>query len=241
MKSSVFGVTFFILLFLGAVVWQAVKPASPSFVVRYRLTLEIDTPQGLRQGSSVIETAVYMSKGKALLSEASGDRVETKGEAVFVDLGNGKNVIALLTSGPKGDWADWHRYFLLGVFSPSREREIRLADLASVSGTVTVDMTTNLRGSPVLPTIITFTDTNDPLSAKVLGSKLDYVQALGEGFAFRRATVEIVPSDTPIAQGIEARLPMILSKLIAQAKIPGQLEYPNDPYKAKSGQFMRGF
>jgi hypothetical protein len=224
MKAAVLAVTALILLLLGAFVWKALQPASPSFVLRYRLTLEIDTPQGLRQGSSVIETAVFMSTGKALLSEASGDRVETKGEAVFVDLGEGKNVIALLTGGPKGEWADWHRYFLLGVFRSATRKDLGLEDLPGLSGTAIVDETTRLSGDPLMPTIVTFADINDPSSAKVLRWRHDYSQAFGEGYALRRATVEMVPRGTPVTHEIKERLSWIDdSKIIDN---PGWMSLP---------------
>jgi hypothetical protein len=243
MKSAVIVV---ILLTGAAFIWNAVQPATPTFVLRYRLTLEIDTPNGLRQGSSVIETAVYISKGKALLSEASGDRVETTGEAVFVDLGENKNVIALLTGGPKGDWADWHRYFLLGAFSHARQKDVKLSELSTISGTAIVDEATELRGSPLIPTIMTFTDTTDPASAKILRWKQDYTQSFGAGFGFRRAKVEVVPNTTPITRGIEQRLPWWNGSFpwLKQSS-PGSMIYvdtrTDDQFRWNKEQFRRNF
>jgi hypothetical protein len=240
MKSAVLAVTALILLLLGAFVWNALQPASPSFVLRYRLTLEIETPQGLRQGSSVIETDVYINKNKAMLSEASGDRVETKGEAVFVDLGNGKNVIALLTGGPKGEWADWHRYFLLGVFRSATRKDRGLEDLAGLSGTAIVDETTRLSGDPLMPTIVTLADINDPVSAKILRWQHDYQQTFGVGYALRRATVEIVPNSMPVTKGIEARLPGLLDPEKWNAPLRA-LPWNVDRIRVGTGSFKRNF
>ena len=60
--------------------------------LRYRITLEIDTPSGLKTGSSVLE---YEYPSKTGLSY---------GQAPFVDLGNGRYVFALIDqmSGPWG-------------------------------------------------------------------------------------------------------------------------------------------
>ena len=72
------------------------KPEFPDY--RYRLTVEVDTPQGLRTGSSVIEVHSVREHGymERLLTTA-------KGEAVAVDLPGGKVLFALLT-GENGSW-----------------------------------------------------------------------------------------------------------------------------------------
>jgi hypothetical protein len=52
--------------------------------LRYRITVEIDTPSGLKTGSSVLENEVDSRNGLAF------------GEAPMVDLGNGRFVFALI-------------------------------------------------------------------------------------------------------------------------------------------------
>jgi hypothetical protein len=69
----------------------------PTYSHRYRLTIEVETPQGLRSASSVIEA--QMTKIPVLLS-GGGARPSFAGDAPFVDLGGGKNVVALLARGP---------------------------------------------------------------------------------------------------------------------------------------------
>ncbi len=59
---------------------------------RYRMTVEIDTPQGVRTGSSVIEVAT--SQGSGVPNRNLGYRV--RGEAVAVDLPARQTVFALL-------------------------------------------------------------------------------------------------------------------------------------------------
>jgi len=44
-----------ILLAVGLAVWAVMAFAFPTYTHRYRLTIEVDTPQGVRSGSSVIE------------------------------------------------------------------------------------------------------------------------------------------------------------------------------------------
>jgi hypothetical protein len=78
------------LLFLVLFIRTAVNANEP----RFRLSLEIDTPTGLKSGSSVI-TASFQETSWGL-PEATGVRSYLRGEAVFVDLGGGKSVIMLL-------------------------------------------------------------------------------------------------------------------------------------------------
>jgi hypothetical protein len=67
---------------------------SPSGRIRYRMTVEVDTPDGVKSGSSVIESVI--TKGPRT-GEASGISYAVKGEAVAVDLGNGQLLFALLS------------------------------------------------------------------------------------------------------------------------------------------------
>jgi len=75
----------------------------PTYTYRYRLALEVETPDGIRSGSSVIEVRYEM------FSEFNGrDHVSRVfGEAVFVDLGQRKNLVGLLAAGPSGEDVDY--------------------------------------------------------------------------------------------------------------------------------------
>ena len=73
----------------------------PNYTNRFRLTIEVQTPDGIRSGSSVIETTFFKS-GDWGPVEARGVRTQAKGEAIFVDLGHGKNLLAILGFGPSG-------------------------------------------------------------------------------------------------------------------------------------------
>jgi hypothetical protein len=71
---------------------------------RYRLSVDVETPDGMRSGSSVIEVRYEMFP--ELLTER--DHISRVfGEAVFVDLGQGKNLIGMLASGPSGEDIDY--------------------------------------------------------------------------------------------------------------------------------------
>ena len=90
------------LMSLGLTGCAQAEDATPDY--RYRLTVEIDTPQGLRSGSSVIE--VEQSMGSTAMS-GFGRRLarRVRGEAVAVDLPDGRTLFALLRSDDNYDWA----------------------------------------------------------------------------------------------------------------------------------------
>ena len=74
-------------------------------VHRYRLTIEADTPDGPRDGSSVIEVE---RRTRPAWIPAPGPRTEyrVRGEAVFVDLGSGRNLVAGLAHGENAEDVD---------------------------------------------------------------------------------------------------------------------------------------
>lgn len=71
--------------------------AYKSDTFRYRLTVEVETPQGLRTGSSVIEVELSQPRDSArTLPQARKILREFRGEAVAVDLPGGRTLFALL-------------------------------------------------------------------------------------------------------------------------------------------------
>lgn len=68
----------------------------PTCTFRYRLTAEVLTPEGIKTGSSVIE--VSYSSTHPLPNPGRWRADTVTGEAVYVDLGHGKNLFILLGS-----------------------------------------------------------------------------------------------------------------------------------------------
>ncbi len=69
---------------------------------RYRLTVEVDTPEGVKTGSSVIEVETAIS-GPNNIPNPGSLYTEARGEAVTIDLGERGLVFALLQS----EWSAW--------------------------------------------------------------------------------------------------------------------------------------
>lgn len=77
-----------------ALVFGFFKLNYPTCTFRYKLTAEVMTPDGLKTGSSVIE--VSYSSVHPLPNPGRWRADKVTGEAVYVDLGGGKNLFVLL-------------------------------------------------------------------------------------------------------------------------------------------------
>ena len=175
---------------------------------KYRLTVEVQTPDGVRSASGVM--AVHVGTNLHLLPEAPGGS-SAKGDAIFVDLGDGRNLIATLTHGRNGLHFDGMNYLAMNAFAEAG-RKVQFNDVARLRGKV--DIYGNL-----LPTLVTFGDVANPNTARVLDPG-DLEPVFGTGFQLNRVTLEMVPVGLwpldfggPLGQsvtrGIEKKLPWI--------------------------------
>ena len=85
---------------LAAAVWAAQlwwHWMYPVAQFRYKLTVEVMTPDGLKSGSSVIEVRYSSSHPLPNPGRYYNDAL-VAGEAVYVDLGQGKNLFVLLST-----------------------------------------------------------------------------------------------------------------------------------------------
>src|SRR5258708_4464592 len=119
---------------------------------KYRLTVEVETPQGVKSAAGVM--AIYKDR----ISVAGiGGGVSTKGDAIFVDLGGGRNVIALVVHGKDGLEFDGMSHLALNVFAPAGE-EVPFNQIKELSGKLPVT-------GPLIPTLSTFSGLAAPLLA----------------------------------------------------------------------------
>lgn len=163
---------------------------------RYRMTVEVDTPQGLRTGSSVIEVEVSDS-GPNSFPEA-GLNTKVRGEAVAVDLPGGKVLFALLSSPTSADAASGYAY-----------KALRPPQYGGDYGFIerTKEMK-RLRRLGVLrrddyPMLATFRDLADPTSVERVDPD-DLESIFGKGISLRRITVRM--TDEAVTMDIENRL-----------------------------------
>jgi hypothetical protein len=178
----------------------------------FRLSVEIDTPDGARKSASVISITCNGVPFFPIGMLAFYGSCSIKGDAPFVDLGNGKNAIMLL---------DFENY--LAAKALGRDTVKFYANAPNWVG-----LKAELK-PPLIPTLVTFIDINEPASARVVyatGTRnlapipgtgafktepavlVDRIaETFGPGYAFHSASIEMVPASTPVTRGIEGRLP----------------------------------
>jgi len=173
---------------------------------KYRLTVEVTTPAGIKTGSAILAVVPDRNYNRS-------GRTTTRGEAVLVDLGQGKNVVVLLAhqQGAKLDLDDI-KYVALRAYGIARGNRVSFKDMSRQSGVVPVQ-------GELTPVLVSFGDLGDPNTARRVAS--DKAEAiLGEGYAIRGFSAEVVPNGfwpidfggalgEPVTRGIEAKLPWL--------------------------------
>jgi hypothetical protein len=173
---------------------------------KYRLTVEVETPEGVKSASGVM--AVHPDR-----SYSRGGRTQTKGDAILVDLGGGRNLVALLAHIDDGKLdLDGINYVPLRAYGAAGGKRVTFNDLNRLTGMVPVR-------DALIPVLVTFTDPKNPGSVGLVVPD-DVEATLGKGFRLHAITAEVVPNGVwpldfggplgaPVTRGIEARLPWL--------------------------------
>ncbi|MBR1120619.1 hypothetical protein JQ628_03745 [Bradyrhizobium lablabi] len=170
---------------------------------KYRMTVEVETPEGVKSGSGIL--AVTPDRGYSRKG-----RTSTSGDAVSVDLGAGKNLVALLAHVEDGKIdLDATNYVALRAYGAAAGRRVNFNDMSKQTGIVPV------KGA-LIPALVTFADPADPATARTVPPDAPEA-ALGKGYRLRGITAEVVPNGfwpidfggplgEPVTRGIAARL-----------------------------------
>jgi hypothetical protein len=177
----------------GLVGWYG--QAYPTYTYRFRMTVEVDVGGEIRSGSSIIE--VRNSKQPQFLPEVGPVAAAARGDAVYVDLGQGRNVVATLTFGATGERPRFET-LVPKVFRIAMD-DAGLKRLGELRGS------RELTGEDI-PTLVSFADPNDPNSVRVVGVN-EFDQVFGPGVQFKRVYIEMTTD--PLTRGIERRLPWV--------------------------------
>lgn len=186
-------VVVFVLMATSAV-WAITDYIIPK-TWNYKVTVNIDTPEGVKSGSAVREVSNYTNIASWINPDVASRSTSVKGEAVVIDLGKRGVVFALV-----GHDSYRELYSAFPVKAP-----------ASIEGTVYYDSlkpstTAELKDVRARPKLVTFENLNDPKTIKpIYYGKMEGV--LGEGVRLKSITVEI--TDEPVTWGIEKWLPWI--------------------------------
>jgi hypothetical protein len=211
-----------VVLIGGAIAWW--KVSYPTYTYRYRMTVEVIVDGAVRSGSSVREVRIDK---QPQFGSAPPQVSRVRGEAVFIDLGDGRNLIALLASGPTAKDVNYSYNVVPAAFGLTFD-DRDLAKLSSLRG---------VRPLSRWPTFVTLADPNDPKTARVVTD--DFEQVFGPGVHPRSVVVE--PTDAPITWRIEEKMPETIRRLREEAR-KLQVMMPNDPYKPHLGHFIaRGY
>lgn len=165
---------------------------------RFRMTVEVDTPEGLRTGSSVYQVSAWNTG--SMLPDASKRKRRLIGEAVAVDLPDGQKLFALLKVNEFDDLAE----LSMVAFDPAYandyvESAFRIKQGRGVKTKAVVRPGFN-------PMLVTFRDISDPKTVEqVNASHLD--TNFGKGVRLKRITVQL--TDDPVTMDIERSLPWL--------------------------------
>ncbi|MCB2077622.1 MAG: hypothetical protein KDE55_07980 [Novosphingobium sp.] len=165
---------------------------------RFEMTVEVETPDGLKTGSSVY--AVRAGNKTRLTSEEGTRSLSQRGEAVAVDVAPGKTLFALLkTNAHWGDVASLSMQALDPRFTKRYDSVGTAARLAARDATAPPAIV----DPAIYPMLVTFTDIDDPTSVQLVDPD-DLAATFGDGYALKRITVRI--TDAPVTTEIERRL-----------------------------------
>lgn len=183
---------------------------------RYRLTVEVETPEGLKTGSSVVEVSTSTTSSISIPSPGAV-RHRLSGEAVTIDLGQRGTLFALLRSDVDVDWATNLLFRLAPEVGAVRDENGRYDSDASFRARYEAMLQNRrlivlpktfhhirvLRDMPARPMLVRFRDVTDPTTVERVDPD-DLAASFGEGVKLRRVTVQL--TDDPVTTGIEERL-----------------------------------
>jgi|CXWL01.1.fsa_nt_gi hypothetical protein len=191
MKTLIF-IAVVIGLYVG---WEAVVNNGSW---KYKLTLVVETPEGLKTGSAVRK--VYAYRDPVILQFLPSlvyGHASVKGEAVLVDLGERGVLFALLKGKDNNDYG----YNIIFSEFPSGVR----------GGTTPegIKFYSNLKAKKDLdfdkiPMLVRFRDINDPKSVELVDPS-DLEKTFGKGVKLVSATLEM--TDDAVTSGIDKWLP----------------------------------
>lgn len=173
---------------------------------KYRLTVEVETPEGRKSGSGVV--AVHPDR-----SYTRRGQTRTLGDAVFVDLGQGKNLVALLAHIDNNKLEfEGINYVALRAYTATAGKRVSFSAMSAQTGIVPVK-------AELVPVLVTFADPANPASARALVPD-DAEAVLGKGYRLQGITAEVVPNGfwpidfggilgEPVTRGIGAKLPWL--------------------------------
>ncbi len=190
-KKYIYAVLAAALLFWA---WNSLFP----YALNYRITVEIETPEGVKSGSAV--RRVIAAKTLAFNPDVRKIRSNIFGEAVVVDLGKRGVIFALI------NWSSYEELYEAFAFDGDEFGPEGIRYYRSLKPGTRAELKT------YIPKLVTFTDINDPKSVKLVkGYRFNvktqkfvpvdnFEEIFGKGVHLKRVMIEI--TNDPVTWGI---------------------------------------
>lgn len=199
------------------------------------MTLDVETPEGLKSGSSVIEVKVF--DGPHLNPEGAV-RWKVRGEAVAVDLGQ-RGVLFALTSSERWSGFDYPLYVIFETFpwpgGPGNQLTAEgRAFYQALQGKAELPFDKTPPDDRI-PKLVRFRDANDQRTVeKVDPHNLEV--SFGRGVKLDKVTIELTKD--PVTTGIEQRLTWLRS--LHGRGLSGAKTTNDSPLGLHEGDFRTG-
>lgn len=172
-------------------------------IYRFRMTVVVETPDGVKSGSSVYQ--IDVTQRLQVTPESQVRKVALTGESVAVEIAPGQTLFTLLKTVSNND-----SFFLMSLRSlqPNCRQTYGSAEECTIDAMVS-RLAKAGPGKPFIvkpdsyPMLVTFSDLDDPTSVARVDPD-DLAATFGEGVTLKRVTVEL--TDDPVTSGIEERL-----------------------------------
>ena len=232
-----------LIAFTVAVLWHF---AYPSGTWRYKVTVTVQTPEGLKTGSAVRE--VRAQAVPKLLPENISISYDVKGEAVIVDLGKRGILFGLLPTYYSGSDG---RYLIVDGAYPYRAKD----DRDRVNHYDALKAGPDALRPANYPMFVRFRDPADPKTVEnllefkpcsdehgvpnrsICLTKDRFTEAFGAGVALKSVTIEM--TDEPVTEGVVAKYRPPISRDKEFQEWLRTLEY-SDPLHEVLGGFKKG-
>lgn len=212
--------------------------------LRYRLTVEVETPDGVRSGSSVIEVRAAENPDW-VNPEGRGMRYGFAGEAVAVDLPGDRTLFALLKS--DGGANDAATFPLLAFQDRLKSSTDGIGSMRILQGLVgesapmpRSEVTLPNGGIEVsaYPMLVTFRDITNPITIQRVDPD-GLTGGFGPGYKLKAITVTITNEQRTV--GIEKRLEWISNVIGTVVKRPKDVPIGNMPveHRLNKGDFVQ--
>lgn len=199
----------------------------PMHTYRYKLTVEVDTPEGVRSGYAVRE--VTWRDGPRITIEAASGYMNHRGEAVVVKLPENQLLFALL---PPDGGETSALAFGTSRISNTETRSVIDLDTPASPG--------KAWGKDGFPRLVRFRDLADPSSVERIEPS-DLSLVFGDGFKLSRITAQL--TGDPVSQSVAKSLPWLsASKGVFVRKDPAvPLSDMPSEHRLSKFAFRRGF